>query len=134
MDKYVDSEVKRACIEFCRWLRKEYKFPIRVPVYIRAKEKIKSMDGQMVSATFFGPFDSFVEPYIRVSAGDYFTLLKNRGRDDALCAILHSIAHELTHYFQWVNALEQPHRSEEWQATFYAGKVIDDYASIREHP
>ena len=32
-DKDVDSEVKRACKEFCKWLRTKYVFPIRVPIY-----------------------------------------------------------------------------------------------------
>ena len=29
-DKGVDPEVKRACKEFCMWLRKKYSFPVRV--------------------------------------------------------------------------------------------------------
>ena len=34
-DKNVDMEVKRACKEFCKWLRKNYYFPMRIPVYIK---------------------------------------------------------------------------------------------------
>lgn len=88
----------------------------------------------MLSATFFGPYDKLVEPYIRVSAGDYPDLLNKRGKDDALCAILSSVTHELTHYFQWINSFQQSVRSEEWQAKFYSGKIIDNYADTREHP
>jgi hypothetical protein len=132
-DKYVHIEVKIAIKEYCNWLRKIYCFPIRVPVYVKQKEKIKSMAGEMVSATFFGPYDKYVEPYIRVAAGDYNELLKERGKDNALAAILRSITHELTHYFQWLNDFEQTYRSEEWQATYYSGCIIDAYVETKEH-
>ncbi|MGE6594039.1 hypothetical protein ACQKFU_32060 [Bacillus mycoides] len=32
-DKDVDPEIRRAIKEFCKWLRQEYFFPVRVPVY-----------------------------------------------------------------------------------------------------
>jgi hypothetical protein len=31
----VHPEVKRACLEFAKWLRTEYNFPIRVVVYLK---------------------------------------------------------------------------------------------------
>jgi len=52
-DKDVNPEVKRAIQEFCKWLRSEYFFPVRVPVYIKAQERIKAMDGDRVFGTFF---------------------------------------------------------------------------------
>jgi hypothetical protein len=133
-DKNVDSEVKRASKEYCNWLRKMYCFPIRVPIYIKLKERIKSMNGEYVTGTFLGPYDKFVEPYIRIAAGDYQELLLKRGKDNALAGILSSITHELTHYFQWVNGFEQTYRSEEWQATYYSGCLVRIYADTREHP
>lgn len=133
-DKNVDNEVRRACKEYCKWLRGTYNFPMRIPVYIKGQEQIKANDGKKVSATFMGPDDKLIEPYIRVSAGDYQDLLNKRGKDDALCAILNSITHELTHYFQWINGFKQSVRSEEWQAKYYSEKIIDDYADTREHP
>jgi hypothetical protein len=133
-DKDVHNEVKRACKEYCNWLRKMYYFPIRVPIYIKSKEKIKSMDGEMVTGTFLGPYDKFVEPYIRISAGDYQGLLIKRGKDNALAATLYSITHELTHYFQWINDFEQTNRSEEWQATYYSRCLVGAYSETREHP
>ena len=42
--------------------------------------------------------------------------------------------HELTHYFQWINALELTPIGMERQATKYARYVLDDYAETREHP
>lgn len=133
-DKEIDPEVRRACKEFCQWLRMEYEFPMRVPIYLKNSALIKAMDKEMVSATFFGPYDKYQEPYIRVAAGDYQELLKKRGKDNALASYLHSIAHELTHYFQWLNGIELTPIGTERQAGRYAGLILDKYAETREHP
>lgn len=133
-DKDVDPEVKRACREFCKWLRKEYYFPIRVPIYVKSLKRIKAKDGELVTATFCGPYNKLLEPYIRISAGDYKELLESREKDYALAAYLHSIAHELTHYFQWVNNLSLTEMGEERQANQYSRFIVDEYAETREHP
>ena len=49
-------------------------------------------------------------------------------------AILLTIAHELTHYFQWINALKLTPIGQERQATKYARYILDEYAETREHP
>ena len=63
----VNPEVREACLKFGEWLRKEYIFPIRVPVSVKGKKYIKSMDGEMVHGTFFQPYDKRYEPYVRVA-------------------------------------------------------------------
>lgn len=133
-DKDIDPEVRRACKEFCKWLRTEYEFPVRVPIYLKNSSRLKAMDGEMASATFFVPYDQYQEPYIRVAVGDYQELLKKRGKDNALAAYICSMAHELTHYFQWVNGIELTPIGEERQAVRYAGLILDKYAETREHP
>lgn len=92
------------------------------------------MDGEMVSATFFGPYDKMEEPYIRVSTGDFGEIKARNGRDNAVFAVLHSVAHELTHYFQWVNGLELTAIGEERQAAHYADIIIDEYMDVYDHP
>ena len=88
-----------------------------------------------VLRTFWSMEDDYtVEPYIRVAAGDYLDLCEKWGKDSALTAILLTIGHELTHYFQWINALELTLMGMERQATKYARYVLDDYAETREHP
>ena len=134
LDRAVNPDVKRACKEFVSWLRKEYFFPIRVPIYIKATEKIKANDGEMVSATFFYPDDRLTEPYVRIAVGDYSELKNESGQDTALAAILGSIAHELTHYFQWINDLNLTEKGRERQAKAYVRYIIDEYAETREHP
>ncbi len=133
-DKSINDEVRRVCKDFCIWLRKNYYFPIRIPIYLKSDYKIKAMDGDLVSATFFQPNSKYIEPYIRIATGDYSELLNTDGKDDALAAILGSIAHELTHYFQWINDIYLTEIGAERQAKVYVNYIISEYAATREHP
>jgi len=92
-----------AFIRFAKWLRQRYQFPIRMPVYLFPGEYIVTMKGESVTASFFAPDDSNVEPFIRVATGDYPKLKADRGRDDALAAFICSLAHEVVHYQQWLS-------------------------------
>lgn len=127
-------EVKRACTDFGKWLRQEYYFPIRVVIYFKRSEYIKALDGDLVSATFFEPFSKMDEPFIRIATGDYKRMLDEWGKDSALAAILGSISHELTHYFQWINDICLTESGLEKQASYYRKKIITSYAKTREHP
>ena len=133
-EKGVDPEVRGACLRFCAWLRTEYFFPIRIPIYFKKSEYIKAKDGDLVSATFWGPLDKQVEPYARIATGDYQKMKEKRGRDNALASILMSVAHELTHYFQWINDIELTEIGSERQATNYARIILDEYADVVDHP
>ncbi|MPM98957.1 hypothetical protein SDC9_146147 [bioreactor metagenome] len=133
-DSDVDVDVKRACKEFINWLRLQYTFPIRVPIYLKNSMGIKSKSGEIVSATFFGPFDKSLEPYIKIAVGDYEILKKEMGKDNALASILHSIAHELSHYFQWIKNYDFLEAKFEKQAKYYASEILFDYADTRDHP
>ena len=137
-DKDVDPEVKRAVKQFVNWLREWYEFPIRVPIYLRSTEYIRSREGDLVSATFLGSYDISEEPYIKVSVGDYCTMLEEVGKDNALAGIICSIAHELTHYFQWIKFhdiwMDLDERKSERQALYYARAIVDDYHDYYDHP
>lgn len=130
----IDPEVKRACMSFAKWLRSNFIFPLRVPVYMKAARRVRTRDKDNVCGVFFEPFDYKNEPYIRVSCGDYCELEKTRGKDNALAAILFTIAHELTHYFQWINKVKVTEKGSERQATNYARYIVNKYASTRDHP
>jgi len=134
-DKNVHPEVRRSCKEFGVWLRKEYYFPIRVPIYFKTSRKIKTRDGDFAYGSFFRPSNKDVEPYIRIAVGDYNILLEIwANKDNVLSTYLSCMAHELTHYFQWINDIELTKIGEERQATIYADYVVDEYAETREHP
>ena len=95
-------EVRAALIRYARWLRANYEFPIRVPVYLSPRDRITTVDGKKVTASFFAPFDSDAEPYIRIATGDYSSLRGQIGRDSSLAAFIASLSHEVIHYQQWL--------------------------------
>jgi hypothetical protein len=95
------KDVRRALIRYARWLRADFEFPIRVPVYLYPHSFLVTGDGRECSACFFEPYDRQVEPYIRVATGDYPQLKRELGRDNALAAFIVSLSHEVVHYQQW---------------------------------
>ncbi|MBQ6171887.1 MAG: hypothetical protein IJK34_04530 [Clostridia bacterium] len=133
-EKGVDSEVRRAIMEFVDWIRSIYVFPLRVPIYIKKSSRIKSLDGELVYGTFFRPTEYGVEPYIRVSSCDYKQVVSGSKKDNELATILYCIAHELTHYFQYINKAKISFKGEEIQAGRCASMIIDRYSENRDHP
>ncbi|MCM3170335.1 hypothetical protein [Peribacillus frigoritolerans] len=121
----VHPEVRSVCIKFCKWLRSQMEFPVRVVIYLKKDYQIKNRTTkQMVTATFFAPYDKNVEPFIRIATGDYSESIEERGTKDALYAMLDSIAHEIIHYQQW---LENRELNEE-EAEEKGYKLVDSYA------
>ena len=133
-DKGVYDDVKNACIKYAKWLREYYDFPIRIPIYFKNTDKLKTVDEKGAYATFFRPNSFFVEPYIRVAVGDYEKRKSEWGKDNILFAYLVNISHELTHYYQWINDLKLTTIGEERQATTYANKIIQEYVDEVLHP
>lgn len=97
------SNVKEALKRFAKWLRQEYTFPIRVPVYLNQHHQFITCEGEEATASFFAPYDSAIEPYIRIATGDYDELVASWGRNDALESYMCSLAHEIIHYQQWIS-------------------------------
>ncbi len=126
----VDNEVRRAILEFTKWLRHHIEFPIRLPVYVKKSDRIRSIDGELVSATFFAPWDKDVEPYIRIATGDYPELVNERAKDNALASILGSLGHEICHYEQWLK--DKPFNC--GGASRRATSLLNKYSETREHP
>ena len=130
----VDKNVRRACIDFGNWVRSKYYFPVRVVIYFKSTPYIKASDGEFVSATFFEPFSKADEPFIKIATGDYYQMVREWREDNALAAIIGSVAHELTHYFQWINDSSLTDIGIERQASHYRKKILNGYAQTREHP
>ena len=131
----IDRDLNNAIKEMLKWLRKNYVFPIRCPIYLFDYPHLISRKGEQVSASFIAPYDRFEEPYIKVAVGDYSEEKKNRGRDNAIASILISIFHEITHYYQWIhNILDDNPQANERQAIYYASKRLQEYATTRDHP
>ena len=87
-------------------------------------------DGDLVYGTFFEPISHDIEPYIRIAAGNFHEMSCSWGYENALFAILSDIAHELTHYYQWINDVQYTQERKERQAKYYAKRIINMYADI----
>ena len=130
----IDTDLKESIKRFILWIRRNYYFPFRVVIYIKSSEFITAKDGDLVSGTFFEPYYRTDEPYIRVAAGDHAKNLIRWGRDDAIAATLRTIAHELTHYYQWINGVDKPIRNLELHAYICSSIILRQYAETTEHP
>ena len=101
-----------------------------MPVYLSPHEEIRSIDGQLVSASFFAPWDRNLDPYIRIATGDYRQLRRKWGRDNALAAYIVSLSHEVVHYQQWVTTNEMHERGVIRRAT----SMMRRYATTVDRP
>ena len=133
-DPTVDPEVRRALMQFSKWLRKEYIFPLRIQVYVKGTPTVRAKDGDMVAGLFFEPEVYSWEPYILIATGDYDDLCQKNGKDNALASILSTLCHELTHYYQWINGIALTDIGMERQAARYASYILSEYAETCEHP
>jgi len=124
-----NREVRSSIMKFAKWLRKKYSFPLRVTVYLSLRKTIIG-NGKTCSASIFLPFERSVEPYIRISTGDYLEVKKTLGRNNALAGILNSLAHEVVHYHQWWESRETSER----QAVRKAESMIVSYSRTTSRP
>ncbi len=127
----VDKKLLELFIDFAKWLRKNYDFPIRVNVYLYSCEKIKLLDGSWAYGAFRF-FDTYEEPYIRIPAKPEQNRLQQYELEDVYEQILSSLAHELTHYFQWINQLQQTDCGAEWQANYYRYRILSLYERSKQ--
>ena len=127
VDRGVDDKVRSFCLDFAKWLRKEFGFPLRVNIYIKESYRIRAKDGDLVVGTIWRPDDMSNFPYIRIATGDYTELVEERGVEQAMWAILWTFAHEIVHYFQHINGLQLTLRGEEIQASRGAQYILDAY-------
>lgn len=123
-------EVHGACLRFASWLRDQFFFPVRVPVYLLPGHRLRSLAGETAVATFFYPDDLAQNPYIRVATGDYLELRRSYSRDDSLCAYLVSMAHEVIHYQQWIRTTQISERG----VLILSRTLVNAYAETVDRP
>lgn len=131
-DTDVNNDLKEQCKVFAIWLRQKFFFPIRVPIYFKNKKKLLCKDGDLAFGTCFLPYSYDVEPYIRIAVGDYDELCAEWGKTEATLAVLKTISHELSHYFQWLNNEHLTSSQEERQAKYYANYILRLYIDENE--
>ncbi len=133
---HIDHDVPRSLrlsfMRFARWIRSQYTFPVKINVYIKNVAFIVSKTtGESGTANIFLPYRLDESPYIKIAAGDFFTLVQEADYFSATCAELCSLAHEITHYFQWQNGYDMDaslrKRERERQANRKAKQIVRKY-------
>ena len=124
-EKGIDEQLKRKYLDFANWLRKTYVFPVHLNVYVLNAEKVPLRNGQLV----YGKFLWYPKrtPIIKIPSAIEKDWLEEFTIDEIYDAILSSLVHELTHYYQWIKDLEQSDSTSERQANFYRYRIIDAY-------
>lgn len=127
----ISPEVNMVCIKFCKWLRRQFDFPIRVVIYLKPDYRIRNRTtNEMALATFLAPYDKNLEPEIRIATGSYMELIKLKGKKYALYEMLDSIAHEIIHYQQWLEDKELNEDDAEEQGYNLVDSYLETFTSI----
>ena len=106
-------------------VKKQLYIPSSCNVYVLNSEKVKLLCGVLS----YGSFRWFPKrnPRIKIPSlidyGDYQGYTKGEIYDN----ILSSLIHELTHYYQWINNLDQDDYNSERQADYYRYNILDKY-------
>ena len=131
-EKGIHPNLKRLYLDFAKWLRKTYVFPVQLNVYILNQEKVKLFSG----AYAYGSFRWYPKrtPRIKVPSKIEDRILEKNTEEDAFELVLSSLVHELTHYFQWALDLDQSGAVSERQANYYRFRMIDRFNAERERP
>lgn len=119
----ITIQEKFACRKFCYWLVKCYWFPIRINIKFIDCSYFKAVDGHKYYGIFYAN-DEYKKrhyPEIRVA-------VKINSQLDEYNVFL-TIAHELTHYFQWYfyEEKEKTARSLEVTATRWANYIVSEF-------
>lgn len=131
--KGVHPQLRKEIMLFLRWIRRVYVFPRKVDIQISDEMFVLTfLTDEQVSASIFIPDNERFNVLIRVSTGDYLSTVQNDGYRVAVCSILGSIAHELTHYYQWVK--DPDCRFNEAQARAKAVRIVSKYWDMRQNP
>lgn len=122
----IDQQDKQLCLKFCGFLRREFFFPIRVNISFIAQEKFKDPDdGHNYYGIFYSNSESQRKRYPRI-----FIATKTHNKNDEY-NLLFTIAHELSHYFQWyfLEDEKRTDRSLEAEANKWAEYIVEMYYS-----
>lgn len=124
-DKGIDERLKSKFLNFAKYLRGKYCFPVHINIYIKNCERIRLKNGKMA----YGNFRWFEKrtPYISIPSKPESYLFDEYTEDEVHEQILSSLVHELTHYFQWVLDLPQSNAVSERQANYFRYRIIEEY-------
>jgi len=136
LDIEINKELRLYCINFCRWLRKKYWFPIRCNInfeFVSYYRDTKKKYNNSSSIFYFAKCDKsgymISYPSIYIAVSEYEKELKIYEETGTLFHYSYLIIHELTHYFQWyfLGTNKRSKRSLEIEANKWANDLAAHY-------
>lgn len=124
-EKGIEEDLRTKYINFARYLRKNYVFPVHINVYILNCEKVRLISGAMA----YGSFKWFPKrnPRIKIPSAIENHLLNDYTKEEIYEQILSSFVHEISHYYQWYLDLDQDNATSERQANYFRYRIIDEF-------
>lgn len=119
INKNVSNDLELQIKDFCLWLEKKYEFPVRINLTINKNKLVKMSNGNKVYGLFkyYGTHDDID---IIIPTGGYPKLWDTYD-------LLGSLIHELTHYMQWINQIDQTDAESEKESNYYRFRILDEY-------
>lgn len=128
--KNISTEIRESCKDFCRWLRRNYFFPIRCNIIIKncsyfEGDKDIAGDKDSYADFYYDSGEKEDYPEIWIAAGRS----KGENAEKRKKRLLFLIAHELTHYFQWYfyEIDNRSDRSLEIEANKWSRYLLQEY-------
>lgn len=136
-DNNINKDIKRAFANFEKWLSKNLYFPVKLYIYIRNTKHVQTTKGESVVGRLFAPGDAGHErAFAEIAVGDYKELLNKEKKTVLLAEMMDPIAHEIVHYFQWINneiCGYLPYFKEIY-AKKYSSKLLLEYSKLEKYP
>lgn len=123
-DPAIAEEIK----SFIAFLRKYYYFPIRLNILFCNTEGFKHhIDNHTYYGAFYDMGDEKKRVYPRIS------IAANVTKNNSLQDVLFSLAHEITHYYQWyfMEDNERTDRSLEIEANKWSRYILNNYLDTK---
>ena len=118
-----DDATKNEIVQFIKFIRSNYYFPIQVKIYFRDMPHfVNQADGHRYYGVFYdGDADKKTYPRIDIAG--------KQTQNNTIEDILFSIAHELTHYYQWYFLEDETrtYRSLEIEANKWTRFILHTY-------
>ena len=120
-----DAELKKDIRKFVKYLRNEFYFPVKCDIYFQEREYYTDSK-KLYNGVFCGG-DEKIKGYPEI----YIAAKMPEGCEyaDGRNEVLITLAHELTHYFQWylLEDEKRTHKGMEIQASKYAKRIVSEY-------
>lgn len=126
-EKDVNLCVKLAFKEFRKWLKTKMIFAITINVYVTNTYRVTTKNHVEGTGIFGTPSSKNKYPYIKLATSDFEELKNEIGYYNGMMSILHTFAHEIVHYKQWIDNKAFREKLADKEAT----KLVNEYTDYK---